>query len=379
MNETKERKVLLEYRGLTKKYAGKQEAVKNFNLSIEHGETVVFIGPSGCGKTTTLRMTNRLIEPTSGQILLSGVDTATIDPPHLRRSMGYVIQGIGLFPHMTIWENIATVPRLKGIKGEELTGVVESCLELMELPYGEYAHKYPRELSGGQQQRVGVARALAGNPDLILMDEPFGALDPLVRETLQDELMRIKEQLSATIVFVTHDIHEAIKMGDRIVIMRDGEIVQVGNPLSLLAKPVDDFVSDFVGAKDMLAQFRYLLVSDIETHERPPRISQEASFGSARRALAKRVPSNPSPLVCVLDEGGTLVGCVDTSVPYSDDTPVDECMRIFPDITEESTAYDALSGMVANNVTSIPVQDGQGRPIGVISLTSLHDYIWKLR
>lgn len=378
MSEAKKANVLLEYKNVGKCYAGQLEAVKNFSLKIAAGETVVFIGPSGCGKTTTLRMTNRLVEPTSGQITLAGVDTSTIDPTQLRRSMGYVIQGIGLFPHMTIWENIATVPRLKGIKGKELNGVVESCLELMELSHDEYAHKYPHELSGGQQQRVGVARALAGNPDLILMDEPFGALDPLVRETLQNELIRIKEQLSATIIFVTHDIHEAIKMGDRIVIMKEGETVQVGSPLTLLAKPANDFVSDFVGAKDMLAQFRYLLVSDIETHDIPPQIRLDSTVGAARRILGRHGAA-ASPLVCTVDESGTLIGCVDTSLPYENDRPAEECLMIFPDITEESTVYDALSAMVGNNTTCIPVQDGSGKPIGMISLGSMHDYIWKIR
>ncbi|MDL2263223.1 ATP-binding cassette domain-containing protein [Synergistaceae bacterium OttesenSCG-928-I11] len=381
-------KFLLEYRDVAKTFELGKDVVSDFNLRIGHGETVVFIGPSGCGKTTTLRMTNRLEELSSGNILFGGVDTATIDPTKLRRSMGYVIQGIGLFPHMTIWENIATVPRLKGANRDELENIVDSCLELMELDYKEYAHKYPHELSGGQQQRVGVARALAGNPEVILMDEPFGALDPIVRESLQDELIRIKDQLSATIIFVTHDIHEAIKMGDRIVIMKDGRIVQIGDPLTLLANPANDFVRDFVGSKDVLAQFKYLKVADVDTHDRPPRIAESDSFAAARKKFDRRMRRyeyngmgdiDKSPLVCVCSGEGKLLGCIDVSKPFSDDTPADQCMKIFPDITENSTAYEALSAMIANNVTNLPVQGEGGKPIGAISMTSLHDYLWRAR
>lgn len=387
-NRSNHAKILLEYRNVTKTFEQGRNVVSDFNLRIGHGETVVFIGPSGCGKTTTLRMTNRLEELSGGNIFLDGVDTATIDPTKLRRSMGYVIQGIGLFPHMTIWENIATVPRLKGMNRDELENIVGSCLELMELDCGAYARKYPHELSGGQQQRVGVARALAGNPSVILMDEPFGALDPLVRESLQDELIRIKNQLSATIIFVTHDIHEAIKMGDRIVIMKDGRIVQVGDPLTLLANPADDFVRDFVGAKDVLAQFKYLKVADIDTHDRPPCVAESDSFAAARRKLDRRMRQyeydgasdiDKSSLVCVCSPEGALLGCIDVSKPFSDDTPADQCMKIFPDITENSTAYEAFSAMVANNSASLPVQDGEGRPVGVISVTNLHDYLWRAR
>lgn len=379
---------LLEYDGISKIFQDDKAVVSNFDLRIEHGETVVFIGPSGCGKTTTLRMTNRLEEPSGGTIRFNGVDTATVDPTKLRRSMGYVIQGIGLFPHMTIWENIATVPRLKGSDKDEIENIVDSCLELMELDYMEYAHKYPHELSGGQQQRVGVARALAGNPEVILMDEPFGALDPLVRESLQDELIRIKDQLSATIIFVTHDIHEAIKMGDRIVIMRAGEIVQVGDPLTLLANPANDFVRDFVGSKDVLAQFKYLKVADINTHDRPPCIEETETFSHARKKLDRRLRKyeylgisdiDKSSLVCVTSKSGALLGCIDVSKPFSDDTPADQCMKIFPDITENSTAYEALSAMVANDITSVPVQGDESKPVGIISMTLLHDYLWRER
>ena len=188
---------LLKYEDVSKRYADRFDAVKGMNFSIARGETIVLIGPSGCGKTTTLRMTNRLEEPTSGRILLNGVDTSEMDPTVLRRGMGYVIQGIGLFPHMSVWENIATVPKLKGVHRGDLDGIVERSMALMELDKKQYAGKYPHELSGGQQQRVGVARALAGNPEIILMDEPFGALDPLVRETLQGELLLIKERIPA--------------------------------------------------------------------------------------------------------------------------------------------------------------------------------------
>ncbi|GAW94117.1 glycine betaine/L-proline ABC transporter ATP-binding protein [Calderihabitans maritimus] len=222
-------------------------AVDNFNLEIASGEFVVLIGPSGCGKTTTLKMVNRLIEPTSGTIYVMGRDVQAMDPVKLRREIGYVIQQIGLFPNMTVEQNVDVVPRLLGWDRERRLERVKELLELVGMSYEEYAHRYPSELSGGQQQRVGVLRALAADPPLILMDEPFGALDPITRESLQNELKSLQAKLHKTIIFVTHDMDEALKLADRVVIMKDGKIVQAASPEELLRHPANDFVAEFIG------------------------------------------------------------------------------------------------------------------------------------
>lgn len=238
-------------KNICKSYDGKTNVVDNLDMHIQKGEFVVLVGESGCGKTTTMKMMNRLIEPTSGQIFINGEDIKSKNKNELRRNIGYVIQNVGLFPHNTIEENIATVPKLCSKKDEEILSKVKYLMDIIELPYDEYAHRYPRELSGGQQQRVGVARALANEPDVILMDEPFSALDPITREQLQDELLRLQEELGKTIVFVTHDIDEAIKLGDKIAVMCDGKIIQYDTPEEILKNPVNEFVESFVG-KDRL-------------------------------------------------------------------------------------------------------------------------------
>lgn len=231
-----------------------EKAVKNIDLDIAKGEFIVFIGPSGCGKTTTMKMINRLIEPTSGSIYIDGENIMDQDPVELRRKIGYVIQQIGLFPHMTIQQNITLVPRLLKWPEEKRKKRAEELLQLVDMG-PEYLNRYPHELSGGQQQRIGVLRALAAEPPLILMDEPFGALDPITRDSLQEEFKKLQKSLDKTIVFVTHDMDEAIKLADRIVILRAGEIVQVGTPDDILRNPADEFVEEFIG-KERLLQSR---------------------------------------------------------------------------------------------------------------------------
>ena len=238
-------------KNVCKSYDGKTNVVDNLDLHIQKGEFVVLVGESGCGKTTTMKMINRLIEPTSGQIFINGEDIKSKNKNELRRNIGYVIQNVGLFPHNTIEENIATVPKLCNKKDEEILSKIKYLMDIIELPYEEYAYRYPRELSGGQQQRVGVARALANEPDVILMDEPFSALDPITREQLQDELLRLQEEFGKTIVFVTHDIDEAIKLGDKIAVICDGKIIQYDTPEEILKNPINEFVESFVG-KDRL-------------------------------------------------------------------------------------------------------------------------------
>lgn len=232
---------------VTKRYPDGHVAVREVSLTVADGETCVLVGPSGCGKTTTLRMLNRMIEPTSGRILLDGEDVRRMDPVHLRLRMGYVIQQIGLFPHLTVGDNVATVPRLLGWERARVQARVTELLELVGLEPARYSRRYPRQLSGGQQQRVGVARALAGDPPVLLMDEPFGAIDRVTRERLQDEFVHIQRRMRKTVVFVTHDIDEAVKMGDRIAILNEGAVEQVDAPARLLAQPGTPFVERFLG------------------------------------------------------------------------------------------------------------------------------------
>src|SRR5919204_407375 len=238
-------------------------AVNDLSLDVPPGETVVLVGPSGCGKTTTMRMINRLIEPTSGEILVDGRDVMRQDPVELRRGMGYVIQSIGLLPHRTVAQNIATVPRLIGWEGERIDKRIDELMEIFGLD-PDLKPRYPAELSGGQRQRVGVARALAVDPPIMLMDEPFGAVDPIVRGRLQDEFLRLQQEVRKTIVFVTHDIDEAIKMGDRIAVFRQGGYLeQYAPPDELLAAPASDFVADFLGGERELKRLALIPVAEV--------------------------------------------------------------------------------------------------------------------
>lgn len=255
--------------GVTKRYAGQDKAaVDNITLEIPAGEIVMLVGPSGCGKTTTMKMINRLIEPTSGRILIGDDDVTHKNADQLRRHIGYVIQGAGLFPHMTVGDNIALVPRLLKWDKKRVSDRIDELLELVDLEPGQYRDRYPRELSGGQQQRVGVARALAADPPVLLMDEPFGAVDPITRQRLQDELLRIQDELGKTIVFVTHDFDEAVKLGDRIAILQTGsQIVQYDTPEQILNNPADEFVEGFVGHGAALKQLSLTRIRDVELHE----------------------------------------------------------------------------------------------------------------
>lgn len=260
-------RILLE--GITKKYLGQSAAaVDNVTIEFPAGEIVMLVGPSGCGKTTTMKMINRLIEPTSGRIMIGDEDVTNTDPDQLRRRIGYVIQGAGLFPHYTVGENVGLVPRLLRWDKQKTSDRVDELLDLVGLEPDEYRDRFPRELSGGQQQRVGVARALAADPPVLLMDEPFGAVDPITRQRLQDELLRLQEDLRKTIVFVTHDFDEALKLGDRIAILQTGsQVVQYDTPEQILAHPADEFVESFVGHGAALKQLSLTRVRDIELHE----------------------------------------------------------------------------------------------------------------
>ncbi len=258
---------------VTKTYPGQVEpAVDHINLEIAAGEIVVFVGPSGCGKTTTMKMINRLIEPTSGQILIGGTDVLKLDADEHRRNVGYVIQQIGLFPHMRIAENIGLVPRMLGWSRRRTAERVEELLEVVGLPANEYSRRYPRELSGGQQQRVGVARALAADPPVMLMDEPFGATDPITRDHLQNEFLRLQREMGKTVVFVTHDFDEALKMGDRIVVLGPRSVIaQYDTPQAILAAPANEYVGSFIGSGGQLKRLGLMLLRDAVLRPAPTR------------------------------------------------------------------------------------------------------------
>src|SRR5450755_267318 len=257
---------MIRLEGLSRTYStarGAVTAVDNVSLEVDDGETCVLLGPSGCGKTTTLRMINRLVLPTSGKIFIAGRDTDGVDPVQLRRGIAYVIQQIGLFPNMTVAENIGVVPRLLGWSVAKSRRRAEELLALLALEPAQFLDRYPNELSGGQAQRIGVARALAVDPPVLLMDEPFAALDPINRESIQDEFLRMQKTLRKTILFVSHDIDEAVKMADRIAIFRAGRLAQFGPPDELLARPADDFVATFVGRDRTLKRLRLIRVRDV--------------------------------------------------------------------------------------------------------------------
>ena len=287
----------IEFDNTTKVYDDGTVAIENLSFEVEEGTTTVLVGPSGCGKTTTMKLVNRLEDPTEGTVYFEGEDIETLDSIELRRSIGYVIQEIGLFDHMSVAENVATVPELKGWDAEDIDDRVDELLELMDLPPAEYRDQYPTELSGGQRQRVGVARALAADPDVLLMDEPFGALDPITRENLQDEFLDIQERIDTTILFVTHSIDEALKMGDKIAIFDVGELVRYDTPANILEDPGSEFVADFIGADRTLKQLQVTQVRDVMHRDVPAtydHLVEAVTNGSATGTDGALVPVEPS-------------------------------------------------------------------------------------
>ncbi len=285
-------------------------AVDNCSCEVEPGQLVVILGPSGCGKTTLLKMVNRLYEPTAGKIYLDGMDIRQMEVTELRKQIGYVIQQSGLFPHMTVAQNIAVVPNLLGWSQTKIRPRVDELMTLIKLPPEEYRDRYPSQLSGGQQQRVGLARALAGDPNVMLMDEPFGAIDAITRTSLQDEILRLQRQLKKTILFVSHDVEEALRLADRILIMQSGNIIQYDTPFNILTRPANAFVHDLIGADDMVRQLSLLRVEtamiDIPQNHQPSSEPTIALHDNLRNALSLLLRTGANTLT-VLDEK-TAVG-----------------------------------------------------------------------
>jgi len=366
---------MLTFDHVSKVYEGGKKAVNDLSLHFEKGEFICFIGPSGCGKTTTMKMINRLIEPTSGQILINGEDIMKKDPVKLRREIGYVIQQIGLLPHMTIQENITLVLKLLKWPEDKRKARAQELLKLVDMT-PDYLERYPHELSGGQQQRIGVLRALAADQPLILMDEPFGALDPITRDALQDEFKKLQQKLGKTIVFVTHDMDEAIKLADRIVIMRDGQLVQCDTPDEILRNPADEFVEDFIG-KDRLVQARPNIQAVEQIMSRTPvTITPDKTLQEAIQLMKERRVDS----LLVVDETNLLLGYVDIE-------SIDRNRKKFQlvgDITEKSFLKVEQQALVRNTVRQIlkrgvkyvPVIDEEGRLVGIVTRASLVDIVY---
>jgi osmoprotectant transport system ATP-binding protein len=300
---------MIELQTVSKAFPGaRQYAVDRLSLTVPGGSTCVLIGPSGCGKTTTMRMINRLIEPTSGRILVEGEDVMRADPVRLRRRIGYVIQQVGLFPHMTVAQNVATVPRLLGWPARRIAERVEEMLRLVGLDPAEFMRRHPRHLSGGQRQRVGVARALAADPPVLLMDEPFGAVDPVLRTRLQGELLAILRALEKTVIFVTHDIDEAIRMGDLVAILDRGRLVQFDPPHRLLAAPKNAFVADFVGADRALKRLALLTAGEAASPGPLPAGAPAVAEGASLREVLAVLLAQRAEAARVLDDAGNPLG-----------------------------------------------------------------------
>ena len=366
---------MLEFKNVSKIYAGGKKAVDNLDLHINAGEFIVFIGPSGCGKTTTMKMINRLVKPTEGKILINGENIMEKNIVQLRRSIGYVIQQIGLFPHMTIRENIALVPRLMKKSVEERNKKADELIELVNMPK-EFLDRYPHELSGGQQQRIGVLRALAANPPLILMDEPFGALDPITRDSLQAEFKHLQRTLGKTIIFVTHDMDEAIKLADRIVIMKDGIIVQMGTPDEILRNPANEFVEDFIGKDRLLqAKQRIQTVGQI-MNPNPVSFKTEGTLSQAVQLMRERRVDS----LLVVDENNVLKGLLNIEMigrGRNMETQVQEVMSTELTVVQEDTLLrEATRNILIRGLKYVAVVDEDRRLVGLITRTNLVDIVY---
>jgi osmoprotectant transport system ATP-binding protein len=358
-------------RDVTKRYPdAERAAVDRLTLEIRAGEVCVLVGPSGCGKTTALKMINRLIEPTSGTITINHHDARAIPPAQLRRHIGYVIQQVGLLPHLTIAANVATVPRLLGWDKPRIAARTTEMLDLVGLPASEYGDRYPSELSGGQQQRIGLARALAADPPVMLMDEPFSAVDPITRERLQNDFLALQQTVAKTVVFVTHDIDEAVTMADRVAVMRDGKLVQFATPAELLAHPVDDFVADFVGTDRALKRLSLTRLAELPLLAAPAlTVDDHVEVVLSRIRGGHLTPIDGTLLLRDSDGRSTRWVRVDRLVPGG---------RLGDSVGEQATSVDArasvrdtLSIMLDSGTGAAAVVDDLGRVLGAIDVASI--------
>ena len=360
---------MIEFRGINKIFKN-NIVLYDINLKLEEGQIIVFVGPSGCGKTTTVKMINRLIKPTSGQVLINGEDISKKNVINLRRNIRYVIQQTGLFPHMTIKENIEIVAKMQKMKSKEIEEKTRELLEMVGLDYEKFADRYPAQLSGGQQQRVGIARALITNPDIILMDEPFSALDPITRSQLQDELINIQTQFKKTIIFVTHDMDEAIKIADKICIMGKGRVIQYDDPETILKNPANEFVSNFVGKNRIWSSPEYIKVKDIMIED-PITCSQDISL----LKCIKKMRYERVDTLLVIDRKGKLNGIITGKMIQKEKDhykSVKEIMEQPRAVTSpDKSIVDILKEVTEKNLSSLPVTDENGILRGLITKSSL--------
>ena len=358
---------MIRLEAITKRYPDGTIAVSDLSLDVADGEVCVLVGPSGCGKTTTMRMINRLVEPTSGRIFIGDDDVTRVDPVQLRRRIGYVIQQVGLFPHQTVAANVSTVPRLLGWDRRRVSSRVDELLDLVGLDPATFRGRYPDQLSGGQRQRVGVARALAADPPVMLMDEPFGAIDPIARDRLQQEFLRLQQDVRKTVVFVTHDVDEAVKLGDRIAILRQGGVLeQYAPPAEVLGQPASEFVADFVGADRALKGLSVTPI-DVADLEKPPVVAADASLADARRAMA----AEDADFAVVLGPGDELAGYVARTRADGDGWVSERTRRMDAWVPSDATLKRALSEMLLHDAGWIAVLDGS-RYLGVLTPETIH-------
>ncbi|MEH7127579.1 ABC transporter ATP-binding protein [Neobacillus drentensis] len=359
---------MIEFKDIVKKYRTKT-IIKPFSLEIEAGQLVVFIGPSGCGKTTLLKMINKLIQPSSGKIFVNGTDISTMNPIELRRNIGYVIQNTGLFPHMSIKENLELIPKLKGEDPASIAQKTGELLELVGLDPKEFLHRYPRELSGGQQQRIGVARAFSTNSDIILMDEPFSALDPVTRSSLQDELFQMQKELNKTIIFVTHDMDEAIKIADKICILKDGDILQYDTPENILKNPANDFVEEFIGKRRVWNNPELLMAEDIMIPN-PVKITSRRTVLQAIEIMKDTKVDS----LMVTDKNNALKGLVTLkSIQLLKRTTSIEMVMEHNvlSVSQEANLISVLATMNEHKIGYVPVVNSHNQLIGLITRSSI--------
>lgn len=360
---------MIEFIDVKKEIKGKA-IIKGIDLKINKGEFVVLIGPSGCGKTTSLKMINKLVIPTSGKILINGENTSKINSIELRRKIGYVIQQIGLFPHLTVAENIAIVPKLKKWEKEDIEKRTIELMEMVGMNPKEYCNRYPNELSGGQKQRIGVARAFATNPDIILMDEPFSALDPITKNQLQDELYNLQQEFKKTIVFVTHDMSEALKLGDKICIMKDGKVLQFGTPEEVLKSPQHGFVEEFIGKDRIWDNPEFIKVKDIMIREPVKSIGTRTILQSMEIMKSNKVDS-----ILVVDIKSKLKGLVTLKTLRKTTNKTKTLGEIMDEeytyVNEEDSILQVLKKVQENDVGFVPVVNEANTLVGLITRSSL--------